>query len=561
MEKTRLQPNELYHRIKGLDTPEQIEVITSQLVRIESVNSTAGETEIADYIAAFIKEIPYFKKHPGKVWEQALEDDPLKRKNVFAFVEGQGSSTETVVYHAHLDTVGVDDFGALKDVAVHPEALKEHFAHHAEDPEVKAAATSGDWMFGRGSVDMKSGIAVHLTNIIHFSEYVEDVSGNILVMINPVEENEHTGVMASVAELLKLKDELGLSYQAAINNDFVTELYKGDMNRYVYTGAVGKLLPCFYMYGRAAHVGETLTGVDPTLISSEINREMNNNMALAEELEGELVLPPSCLYQRDNKDFYNVQTTVSSRLYFNYFIYERTPKQVMDQLKETAAQACAKVKTHMHAQYEAFRTLTGHPDSRFEWKVDVYSYEEYIEALVQDGVDVEAVTASVLKKSETTDKRELCFEMLEALQEADPSSQPKVVIFFAPPFCPHNYLRESIGAEKELIDVLQGVLSDQQEKTGEQFALKKFFPFLSDSSYLSSHDTDEELKALIHNFPEWEQIYPVPMDHIRELNIPSITIGVYGKDAHKHTERVYKPYTFGVLPHVIRDFTKQVLNP
>ena len=46
-------------------------------------------------------------------------------------------------------------------------------------------------------------------------------------------------------------------------------------------------------------------------------------------------------------------------------------------------------------------------------------------------------------------------------------------------------------------------------------------------------------------------LYPLPVDKIQELNIPALNYGCYGKDAHKWTERLYKPYTFGVLPKLI----------
>jgi arginine utilization protein RocB len=97
-------------------------------------------------------------------------------------------------------------------------------------------------------------------------------------------------------------------------------------------------------------------------------------------------------------------------------------------------------------------------------------------------------------------------------------------------------------------------------KPFEQFVLKKFFPYLADGSFLSIHETDEELKPLLENFPKWDQLYPLPYETIRKLNIPSINMRVYGKDGHKWTERVYKPYSFNVLPLLIRKATIQILN-
>ncbi|HHU68958.1 MAG TPA: hypothetical protein GXZ31_01500 [Thermoanaerobacterales bacterium] len=40
------------------------------------------------------------------------------------------------------------------------------------------------------------------------------------------------------------------------------------------------------------------------------------------------------------------------------------------------------------------------------------------------------------------------------------------------------------------------------------------------------------------------------IEDIRELNLPVVNIGPYGKDAHKYTERVYMPYSFETVPRI-----------
>ncbi|WP_155241950.1 hypothetical protein [Clostridium pasteurianum] len=47
---------------------------------------------------------------------------------------------------------------------------------------------------------------------------------------------------------------------------------------------------------------------------------------------------------------------------------------------------------------------------------------------------------------------------------------------------------------------------------------------------------------------------------IKNLNIPAINYGCYGKDAHKWTERVYKPYSFDILPKLILSTVDKFLN-
>ncbi|MDU2240857.1 MAG: M20/M25/M40 family metallo-hydrolase [Paenibacillus sp.] len=543
----------MYHKIKNLPLMEQIERLTQELVRIPSVNGTFGEVRIAEQIEAILRSFPYFTDHPEQVWTQSLPRDTLGRKNIFARVKGKGNARKTVLLHAHMDTVGTEDFGQLEEFAHQPERLLEFFRSWEEDDQIREQALSGDWMFGRGSLDMKSGIAVHLANILYFSQNRELWDGEVLLMVNPVEENQHTGVIAAVNELLRLRKEESLDFIVAVNDDFIYPLYPGDARKYIYTGAIGKLLPCFYVYGRETHVGQTLYGLDPTLVTSEINRLVSNNMDLTEPIDGELIVPPSTLHQRDGKPFYNVQTSVTSHLYFNYMVYERSPQDIMQILKNIAMQAAGNIGDYYVRQYDRFVRANKLPKEKLSWEFDVYTFEEFCLKLKEQGVSVSHITERLAVENGEMEPRELCFYIVDQLRRLDRSSKPCIVIFFAPPYCPHNFLKGDSGRDRTVLETLEKVTKAwEKEHNDVLFSVKRFFPFLSDSSYLSLHDTEEEIRSLASNFPEWEHIYPVPVNKIKELNIPAINIGVYGHDAHRWTERVYKPYSFHTLPLLLQ---------
>ncbi|AFJ63998.1 MULTISPECIES: M20 family metallopeptidase [Bacillus] len=550
----------MYQQLSKMLPEEKIEAITKSLVALNSINGTLGEGKKADYIKDMIKSFPYFQENPSHVWEQAIPEDPYGRKNIFAFIEGNGDSLNTVIYHAHLDTVGIEDFGPLKDIAFDSDRLAEYFSNYEFDRDVQRDARSGEWMFGRGSVDMQSGIAVHLANLLHFSERRDQLPGHILFMANPDEESQHSGILTSISELKRLKQEKQLRYLAAINNDFITPLYEGDTTRYIYTGAAGKLLPCFAIYGREVHVGDTLSGIDPNLIASEITRRIHNNIHMAENIEGELVLPPTCLYLRDNKEAYNVQTAVSSYVYFNYFIYEKTAKEVMDQLTAVADEACKETERKLSDYYDEYCERTSLPKKEMSWNVQVYSLEDYLKRLRSRGIDPAQCIEQAFKTYEHLELRMRCFKAVEELQKLDPEQGAKVIIFYAPPYLPHNYLKEESTRDRLLQHVIQEAVDKTAASTGETFVFKKFFPYLADGSFLSLHETDEEVSAFTDNFPGWDVIGTIPFKEIRELNIPSVNIGVYGKDGHKWTERVYKPYTFHVLPELIQQTTMHLLH-
>lgn len=545
----------MFKELENLSTFNQVNLLTTSLVNILSINGTKGEVEIANKIEEILLSFPYFKNSPDKVWTQPLPNDSIGRKNVFARIKGNGVSKRTVIYHAHMDTVGTEDYGKIQELANKPESLLEFFKSWDGNKEIQEQAMSGEWMFGRGALDMKSGIAVHLANVLYLSEHRDQWDGEIIFMVNPVEENQHTGVITAVDELLRLRREEQLDYIVAINTDYITSLFPGDERKYIYTGAVGKLLPCFYVYGRETHVGRTLDGLDPTLVTSELNRLINNNMELIEQVEGELMTPPSVLYHRDTKDFYNVQTAVTSHIYFNLMVLEASPEVVVEKLKRIAMDAAKTTEAYYQKQYQSYSIRNHFPSEMPNWEMVVYTFEEYCEKLKKQGVDVEGISEKIALAHKEEDPREVCFQIVDSLRKQDATGAPCIILFFAPPYCPHNFLIGEREREKRVLDVLDGMVEKWEAISTEQFSIKRFFPYLSDSSYLSLHDTEEEIDSLIHNFPEWKSIYPVPVDRIRELNVPAINIGVYGMDAHRWTERVYKPYSFETLPHLIRDLT------
>jgi arginine utilization protein RocB len=537
----------MYQQISQLSMPQQIEKVAQELVKIPSINNSLhGEADASEKIKEILLSFPYFEQNSDLVWTTDLPADPYQRKNVFAFLPKQGIK-QTVLLHAHMDTVGVEDFGKIKSMAFDPDKLLDFFKEYEEDSEIKEEALSGDWAFGRGMLDMKSGMAVHLMNLLFYTEHLEELPFNLLFMGNPVEENDHTGMIESLPELIKFKQQ-GYEFIAAINTDFVSPLHEADTTRYLYTGAAGKMLSCFYIKGREAHVGNTLQGIDPTLLSSAINLAINTNPALCEEIDDEEILPSSALYQRDQKDFYNVQTAKTAHLYFNTFLYEKSAKDVLDTLLDATKQAVDQVTSMLDERLTAHRKNIHVPQGSIEHSVKIYLFEEYV-ALCREKINPDAILQTLLTKTEKLDKRELGFAFIDALEQATGDDSPKVILFLAPPFCPHNEIEQNTRLDVAVTSAAEKIA----ERTGEVFKKRRFFPFLSDSSYLAMNETDQEIKAIEENFPGMADIYPLPVQTIQQLSIPAVNLGVFGKGAHTWKERIYKPYSYEVLPVLIRE--------
>ena len=156
-----------------------------------------------------------------------------------------------------------------------------------------------------------------------------------------------------------------------------------------------------------------------------------------------------------------------------------------------------------------------------------------------------------------TDAREVGIALVRRLLQISGINRPAIVLYFAPPYCPHSTLKED---EKDLLAILKEAAEEETKTSGTAYRFLHFYPSLSDSSYLKIDDDDASIHALTDNFPAFETLYPLPVDRIRELSIPAVNIGCFGADCHKWTERVNMPYTFGVLPHLEKTMITKLLE-
>lgn len=316
-----------------LDCFEEVKRLTSEMVAIPSINKEPhGETAVARYVYSYFMDLPYFKAHPEQVMCFQTKDDFVERHSTLAYVKGtKGTSNRTVILIGHIDTVGVDDFGTIREYAFKtdelPQKLKETFSL---TPEVLADIESGDYMFGRGALDMKSGVAGHMYLVKYFSEHPEELDGNLVQIAECDEEDNSHGIITAIDYLLDLKKKEHFEYVACINADYSTNYMPGDENRYIYYGSIGKLLPCFVALGKESHVGSAFNAFDPNLLIAEVTRRMSLNTDLCDIAQGEVAIPPISLKQADTKEGYTVQTALTAFSYYNFFTHGMSPDVVLE---------------------------------------------------------------------------------------------------------------------------------------------------------------------------------------------------------------------------------------
>ena len=567
--------------------------LTKKLINIKSINGTSGEKDIALFIEEYFRSLPYFKAHPNNILIQKIPEDALDRRSVIVVINGTGrefapgEKIPTILVHGHIDTVGIDDFGPLREFATKPDELLSEMKKLSLPDDIRNDLESGDFLFGRGASDMKSGDSVFMVLMKEFSEHPEELCGNIVASFNPVEENAHTGIITSLPAFKALRDEKKYDFICALNNDFTTKLYPDDPGITIYTGMGGKILPCFYILGRETHVGQCFEGLDASLIATKLMEKIEYSSDFADLAKGEMACPPIALKMKDLKDWYNVQTSKEAFLYFNYFVYEKPMGKITEELLNAAKEAVNEAIETTRQNQKIFDGRNHLPYSPREFSVNIMSFDElFQEAIKGSGDSKESLhnKMTAIKNDEEdngTDVREMPIALIRYLMAEAKITDPTVVLYYAPPFVPHCCVKyeenhnvacagntsskpsaaKAVSKNGQMLyDILSSVLNEVSSEKKIDFRILRYYPSLSDSSYLSIDDDEASIDVLKNNFPLCESTMKVPIEEIKDLSIPTLNIGDYGSDAHKWTERVNIPYTFGVLPELERRLILRLLG-
>ncbi len=531
----------------------EVKELTENLVRVPSVVCKEGqETQCAKYIYEYLQRLPYFIENKEQLFMSQTTEDTVVRHNTLAYVKGKknGGTNKTVILFGHLDTVDVEDFGGDVSVAFESQKAKDYLkGMRGISSQVKEHIESGEYMFGRGCLDMKSGVACQMSLIKYFSENLEKLEGNLVFIGHCDEEDMSHGILRALVDLDEIKEKEGFEYLAAINSDYSTPYYEGDENRYIYLGSVGKLLSSYYVVGQESHVGQPFSALDPNQVMAEITRLMNLNLDMCDEALGETTLPPISLKQADLKPFYSVQTASAAYGYFNFFTHSYTPKDVIEISKKVGIDAMTNVIDSVDATYKSYCNKLGFKYSKVPFETAVYTYEEfYADIKMEHGEKFEKAMkeyASYLcKERPDLDLRLFSMEMIKEGMKWVTDKKPMVIVYFSSSYNARIEISGKTTKEKNLIDAVQKAIEEEGKFCENPIVMKYFFPYISDSSFLYVCDDDESLDSLEKNMPAWGEKYTHKVDAIRKINVPVVNIGSYGMDGHMATERVHEKYTF-----------------
>lgn len=539
--------------LEGID--KDIADIFYSYVKVKSDTFTILERNIEPFLMNFFSNIDYFKNNPEHFGTYKIKNDTLGRSVCWGLVKGQGNDTVVLIHHN--DVVGIEDFGTLKPFAYSPEELEIELMKIKEDlqPDARKDLENGDFLFGRGTADMKGGGSIQLALLKRYSE-LENLYGNILLISVPDEENLSAGMMSAVLLLKELKEKYNLHYLMMINSEPHERVNKdvGVLSE----GSVGKMMPFFYVKGFLSHVGKVFEGFNPVSILSEIVRKTELNLELSDFIENEASPPPTWLYFKERKFHYDVSLPPSAGGCLSVLTLNREPASMLETIRGICMDAFSELISDMNKKYKIFRERMNKPYQPLPWESKVVTFKElYDEAYLQYGdtfkVRYDEVLIDIEEKIQAgkISMIESNFYLVEAVYEYINDLSPRVVIGLAPPYYPNVATMYIDDISDKARNLSKCIMDYSSKHFNQQYSREYFFTGISDLSYTSIKNSKVIQETLEGSMPLFGTLYTIPIEEIERISMPCINIGPQGKEYHKLTERVLKEDLFHRSPELI----------
>lgn len=539
---------------------DRVKDLSYRLVSWPSESGTPGEAEFADRLAALLHEIPYFRDHPEDIVLIDSHGAPLAR-NVVAVVRGRGR--RTLALGGHFDTVETTNYLDLQHLARQPDALREALVADLRSRPLSAAEAraladleSGDFIPGRGMLDMKSGVAAGIALLERFSE-MADREGNLVLFATPDEERNSRGMRSLRDALPGLMARWGLDIAGGINLDATSDQGDGAEGRAIYHGTIGKLLPFAFVVGQSSHASYPFEGVSAHRLAAEIMIAMEADPALCDTGDGEVSPPPICLEAKDLRGGYEVTTPDRVWLAFNWLFHSRSAVELHADFNRVVGGAVERALADFAEKGRAYARLTGADASVSKASARIIPFGELrAEAFRSPGV---AARYAALEQelADNDNPLEVTRQLVSFLVAEARLTGPAVVTGFSSLHYPHSHVDMDLPLDRDFAAAIEAARQTIESRHGTRFRKREYFTGISDMSFFGTVGGAGGNAVVADNTPAGLWVDRPPAD---ALTYPVVNIGPWGREFHQRLERLHAPYAFDLLPKFLIEIARRVLG-
>jgi len=513
--------------------PNKILNLINDLVEIQSPTGSYGEDDVLDFIESYVN-----RKSNGSIdvlsYEYPVEkiDNFPENKRSIALVK-KGKNKNALLFVGNVDTVGTSDYSYLEPVSTNPEKLikslnieikesKKAGQMDNRDPLSKLAtkhAKTKDWIWGRGTSDMKGSLAVLVETLLAWED--EDVS--LILLISPDKHGDSEGIKSA---LPKLGQEIRKRKMSIVGMVGVEPWEPSDENqkREVHMSMLGKALVCVYYRGPTGTVSSNEGFPSALAIGSDIVSELDSADYLIEEKGGEKTPNSLFLSARDLKDSYNTQVPGEFWGFLHVPTFKK-PKEVLEVIKEKVSESIQKTIANRSKKF-GFK------------KTDV---------LMLDPLDL-VEKPYIVPPGQNL--RKLCREKFLASALYKRVKSPWCIVSMIPPFYPSYSWTTSKKSNFE--KSLDRALKKADKKFEVEFEKKPFYENVSDLCLIPANR---------EYWIEFTPQQPLKLSSSKGLGaskVPYVNIGPLSYGSATHEERVLRSDILERVPFTLSAFIKEL---
>lgn len=211
--------------------------------------------------------------------------------------------------------------------------------------------------------------------------------------------------------------------------------------------------------------------------------------------------------------------------------------------------------------------MSGKELEELTWEPNVKLYGDlYNEALRDSGEEFTKALGALMEEiKKDFNNSELsiidgAYQIIEKTLEYVNDLSPTVVIALSPPYYPNTNNKMVAKKCVEINKSVESLVDFAKDEWNQDYFVQNYFTGISDLSYAMFEADRENIDYIEDNMLMWKDIYYIPLDLIKELSVPVMNIGPWGKDFHKYTERVLMEDLFKRTPVLIDRFIRELLK-